>query len=181
MRFLGTDHHEVHCTGQEIGRVFPDVIWHTEKPILRTAPAPLYILSGLVRRHGYKVVLTGEGSDEMLGGYDIFKEAKIRRFVAAHPESRTRPLLLKRLYPYLEGLQAVSSPYLKAFFEAGAGDTRNPFFSHMPRWQSTSRLKMLFAGDVRAEIGSYDACQEMGERLPADYPRWDGLGQAQYP
>ena len=39
---------------------------------------------------------------------------------------------------------------------------------------------MLFAGDVRAEIGSYDACQEMGERLPADYPRWDGLGQAQY-
>jgi len=36
----------------------------------------LYVLSGLVRRHGYKVVLTGEGSDEMLGGYDIFRKPR---------------------------------------------------------------------------------------------------------
>ena len=46
-------------------------------------PAPLYLLSRLVRENGYKVVLTGEGADEVLGGYDIFKEAKIRRFWAA--------------------------------------------------------------------------------------------------
>ena len=43
----------------------------------------MFILSRLVRERGYKVVLTGEGSDEILGGYDIFKEVKLRRFWAS--------------------------------------------------------------------------------------------------
>jgi len=85
------DHHETVCRAEDIGRVFPEVIWHTEQPIVRTAPAPLYLLSRLVRANGYKVVLTGEGSDEVLGGYDIFKEAKIRRHWARFPASRRRP------------------------------------------------------------------------------------------
>ena len=63
-------------------RAFPTVIRHAERPILRTAPAPLELLSGLVREEGFKVVLTGEGADEVFGGYDIFKEAKLRRFCA---------------------------------------------------------------------------------------------------
>ena len=44
------------------GGVFPEVVRHTEQPILRTAPAPLYLLSGLVRDGGTKVVVTGEGA-----------------------------------------------------------------------------------------------------------------------
>jgi asparagine synthase (glutamine-hydrolysing) len=180
VRFLGTEHQEARCTHDDIARVFPDVVWHTEKPILRTAPAPLYMLSGLVRQHGYKVVLTGEGADEMLGGYDIFKEAKIRRFVAARPESRIRPLLLKRLYPYLENLQAQPGAYLKAFFDVRPGETDSEFFSHTPRWNLTSRLKMLFADPLRAEIGSYDGYAELRAQLPSGYSRWDGFGQAQY-
>lgn len=72
VRFLDTDHQEVQCSSAQIGAALPEVIWHTEKPILRTAPVPLYLLSGLVRDSGYKVVITGEGSDEILGGYDIF-------------------------------------------------------------------------------------------------------------
>jgi len=96
-RALGVERLEVRCADEAIGRVFARVIWQTERPILRTAPAPLYILSSLVRDNGYKVVLSGEGSDEMLGGYDLFKEAKIRRFWAACPDSKIRPLLLKRL------------------------------------------------------------------------------------
>ena len=113
---LGTDHHSVRCSDRQIGELFPQVIWHAEAPLVRTAPAPLYLLSGLVRENGYKVVLTGEGADEVLGGYDIFKEAKIRRFWAAAPDSRRRPLLLQRLYPYLDNLQRLSPAYLQRFF-----------------------------------------------------------------
>jgi asparagine synthase (glutamine-hydrolysing) len=180
IRFLGTTHQEVRVTGDDIGQVFPDVIWHTETPILRTAPAPLYILSGLVRRDGYKVVLTGEGSDEMLGGYDIFKEAKIRRFWAAHPESTMRPLLLRRLYPYLPNLQAQPGAYLQAFFHARPDDIQGEFFSHLPRWELTSKLKMLFSGAVRSQIGSYDGYAELRSLLPPGYAQWDGFCQAQY-
>src|SRR5207249_10931100 len=115
------------CAYSDISRVFPDVIWHCEKPILRTAPAPLFLLSRLARDDGYKVVLTGEGSDEFLGGYDIFKEAKIRRFWAGNIASRYRPLLLKRLYPYIQNLQAQSHDYLKAFFYVKSADLSNPF------------------------------------------------------
>ena len=180
VRFLGTHHQEVRCTPADIGRVFPDVVWHTERPILRTAPAPLYILSGLVRKHGYKVVLTGEGSDEMLGGYDIFKEAKIRRFCAARPDSRRRPLLLKRLYPYLGNLQSQSGAYLQAFFGARRDETGDEFFSHLPRWRLTSKLKALFSDEVRAEIGPYDGLAELRDVLPSGYSGWDSFCQAQY-
>ena len=70
VRFLGTEHCDFRCSYHDIGRVFPEVVWHAERPLLRTAPAPMFLLSALVRRHGYKVVLTGEGADEMFGGYD---------------------------------------------------------------------------------------------------------------
>jgi asparagine synthase (glutamine-hydrolysing) len=99
VRSLGTDHRSIRCTEKDIGEVFPKVIWHTETPILRTAPAPLFMLSGLVRENTFKVVLTGEGSDEIFAGYDIFKEDRVRRFWARKPESRMRPRLLRRLYP----------------------------------------------------------------------------------
>jgi len=180
VRFLDTNHQDVRCTCEDIGQVFPDVIWHTEKPILRTAPAPLYILSGLVREHGYKVVLTGEGSDEMLGGYDIFKEAKIRRFCMNHPESKIRPLLFRRLYPYLQNLQGQSNAYLQAFFRVRSDETKNEFFSHLPRWQLTSKLKSFFSDDVSSQTASYDTYEELRALLPQAYSRWDGFCQAQY-
>ncbi len=180
IHFLETDHHEVRCTPRDIGRIFPEVVWHMEKPVLRTAPAPLYLLSKLVRDNGYKVVLTGEGSDEMLGGYDIFKETKIRRFWGAYPKSKIRPLLLKRLYPYLQNLKTQSDAYLQAFFHVKAEDMSDPFFSHLPRWDLTSRTKMFFSEDVKSRLEACDAYAEMKRLLPVGYAEWDGFSQAQY-
>ena len=78
---LGTDHHEVHVGRDDIAEVFGDVVEHAERPLLRTAPAPLFLLARRVREHGIKVVLTGEGADEMFAGYDLFREGKVRRSV----------------------------------------------------------------------------------------------------
>jgi len=89
--YLGTDHHIVHCDYQEIGSSLPEVVWHTETPILRTAPIPMFLLSKLVREHHFKVVMTGEGADEFLAGYDIFKEMKVRRFWAKIPAPKFDP------------------------------------------------------------------------------------------
>src|SRR4029077_18825146 len=131
-KFLGTQHSCVTCSSADVARVFPDVIRSAEQPIVRTAPAPMFLLSRLVHESGFKVVLTGEGADEVLGGYDIFKEAKIRRFWGMQPDSQRRPLLLRKLYPYMQDLQSQSQAYLKMFFRAGPEDLQNPFFSHLP-------------------------------------------------
>ena len=180
VRALGTEHFDFRCSHGDIGRVFPDVVWHAEKPILRTAPAPMFLLSALVRQHGYKVVLSGEGADEMFGGYDLFKEAKIRRFWAARPDSRLRPLLLKRLYPYLPQLQTQSPEYLKAFFGMTPEECADPLFSHLPRFALTSRVKAFLSGDVKAHLADYDGYADLRARLPESYRRWDGFSQAQY-
>ncbi len=178
--FLETDHQEVRCSCEDIGSVFPAVIWHTERPILRTAPAPLYILSELVRAHGYKVVLTGEGADEMFGGYDIFKEAKIRTFCAAHPQSTTRPLLFRRLYPYQPYLQGQSDAYLRAFFHVRPHELKSEFFSHLPRWELTSKLKTFFSEDIKSQVRLHDAYADLRSTLPPGYSSWDGFCRAQY-
>ena len=177
---LETDHEAIKCTSADIGRVFPEVIWHAEKPVLRTAPAPMFLLSKLVRDRDYKVVLTGEGSDEIFGGYDIFKEAKVRRFWSRFPESRVRPLLLRRLYPYMDNIQAQPEAYLRAFFRTSAEDCADQFFSHLPRWGLTSKLKLFYSEDFRARVKSYDPIAELRGRLPASYDGWDGFTRAQY-
>jgi asparagine synthase (glutamine-hydrolysing) len=180
VRFLDTEHQDIRCTKNQIAEVFPDVIWHTEKPVLRTAPAPLYLLSRQVRQSGYKVVVTGEGADEMLGGYDIFKETKIRRFWESQPDSKMRPLLLRRLYPYLENIQNQPDAYRKAFFHIHVDRDLEPFFSHIPRWQLTANLKTLFSDSVRAEIGGDTGHSKIRARLPKSYASWDSFRQAQY-
>ena len=180
VRFLHTDHRDFRCSSVDIGRVFPEVVWHAETPILRTAPAPMFLLSALVRREGYKVVLTGEGADEMFGGYDVFKEAKIRRFCATRPDSRIRPLLLKRLYPYLPQMQSQSPEYLRAFFDVRADDCANPFFSHLPRWNLTAKLKLFLSPELKAHLADYDGYADVRSMLPDNYSNWHHFSQAQY-
>jgi asparagine synthase (glutamine-hydrolysing) len=178
--FIGTQHANVRCSYEDIARVFPQVVWHTEQPVIRTAPAPMFLLSQLVNESGFKVVLTGEGADEMFGGYDIFKEAKIRRFWGRNLDSNWRPLLLKRLYPYMENIQRQSPAYLKSFFRIASEDLASPFFSHLPRWELTAKLKMFFSDDVRAQIPKDEALAEIESLLPEGFSSWRPFHQAEY-
>lgn len=180
VNLLGTQHVSVKCSNDDICAAFPRVVWHAETPLLRTAPAPLLALSDLVQRHGRKVVLTGEGADEFFGGYDIFKEAKIRRFWGKRPSSQCRPLLLKRLYPYLQNLQEQPSAYLQAFFRVAPGDLSNELFSHIPRWELTSKLKSFLSRDLKSRLSQYDGRASLERSLPARFGAWNDFSRAQY-
>jgi asparagine synthase (glutamine-hydrolysing) len=149
-RDLGTEHQVVRATHDEIGDVFPDVVWHAETPLLRTAPAPMFLLSRLVRRAGYKVVLTGEGADEFLCGYDLFKEDKVRRFWARQPDSRWRPLLLQRLYQDIARLSQGTGAFLGAFFKDRLTEVECPWYSHLIRWRNTRRAMRFFSPALQA-------------------------------
>ncbi len=177
---LGLDHSTAFCRDGDIASILPQLIKHTERPIMRTAPAPMLMLSKLVRDNGVKVVMTGEGADEVFAGYDVFKEAKVRRFCAAQPSSKRRPMLLKRLYPYMPRLQGQSQRYLEAFFGAQQSALDDPLYSHLPRFRSSAGAKGFFSRDLREQIGSYDAIADLRDRLPADFMRWHPLSQSQY-
>ena len=178
--FLHTQHSSASCSYNDIAVAFPNVIWHSEQPVLRTAPAPMLLLSRLVRNSGFKVVLTGEGADEILGGYDIFKETKIRQFWGRDLASHWRPLLLKRLYPYMDGIQRQSPAYLKSFFHVTTEDLASPFFSHLPRWELTAKLKMFLSDDVRAETRDVNSLSCLERDLPLTYSSWTALNRAEY-
>ena len=70
-----------------------------ETPLVRTAPVPIYLLAREVNAHDLKVVVTGEGADELFWGYDLFKEVAIR---SRHHDDPERAMeLLGALYPHL--------------------------------------------------------------------------------
>lgn len=178
--YLGTRHIAFTCTRQDIGNYFPDVIWHSEIPILRTAPVPMFCLSRKVRENNIKVVITGEGSDEMLAGYDIFKEAIIRQFWSKQPDSVYRPLLLQKLYPYLAQFKGENKRMLKLFFGYQLQDTASPFYSHILRWRNTSNMQIYFSDDLKAATENYDQINEVSRLLPPGFDNYDVLNKSQW-
>ncbi len=177
---LGTDHQVVQVSHGDIARVFPEVVWHTETALMRTAPAPMFLLSQLVHERGYKVVLTGEGADEFLAGYDIFKEAKIRRFWAREPGATRRPQLFRRLYPEIVRLGASAPAFVKAFFSAGLEETDAPDYSHRIRWRNNHRTHRFFSDEFAAATLEGQAGAGPDMNYPEGFAGWDHLQQAQY-
>lgn len=179
VQHLQTDHSEVFAKNSDIGKYFEDIVYFGERPIFRTAPAPLYLLSKKVREQNFKVVLTGEGADEIFGGYNIFKEAKIRKFWSNNPDSKKRSKLLKKLYPYIFKDKRVFST-LEAFFKTGIEEPEHPFFSHIVRWSNNSKLKNFFSDEFREKIREYNSLDELLLKLPYNFDNWETLSKAQY-
>jgi asparagine synthase (glutamine-hydrolysing) len=180
VRHLQARQSVVRCSRADIGEAFPRTIWHTEAPILRTAPTPLLLLSARVREEGYKVVLTGEGADEVLGGYDLFKEARIRRFWARRPDSRMRPALLKRLHTYLKASPTASPAYSRSFFGQGLEQVASVHFGHMLRWSTTRRTWRFFSRELRDQLQSWEPGAALARHLPPEIDGWPPLCRDQY-
>ncbi len=176
---LNTDHSSITVTNEAVGKAIEKTVFYAEKPLLRSAPAPLFLLSRLVRDENIKVVLTGEGADEIFGGYNIFRENKIRRFWARDPESRMRPLLLAKLYRYINKDPKIFQ-FWKGFFKKGLTDTDNPFYSHMIRWSNTSKIKKFLSPDLTDSFDEDRLYRRLLRRLPENFMEWHPLSRAQY-
>lgn len=178
--YFNTQHSSVTCSPKDISDNFKGVVWHSEAPLLRTAPAPMHILAKSVRDHNIKVVITGEGADELFGGYNIFKETKIKHFWAKDPKSKYRPLLLKKLYPYIPQINKVNSNILKMFFGYKLNETTSPIYSHLLRWHNTSRINNYLSKDYKESIDGYDAISIIEKQLEDKLEDYDYLTKAQW-
>ena len=97
--FLTADRTVVKCTN-EIANQFERMIWHVEMPLQFPLALPLMNLAETARVEGYRVVLTGEGADEIFGGYDCFKADKMRRLLDRPGLRAMRPVIYRQLYKW---------------------------------------------------------------------------------
>lgn len=174
-RALGTRHHVVEIGPDDIAAAFPDVLWHAETPLIRTAPVPLALLAQATRAHGITVVATGEGADELFWGYDLFKETTVRALHRRDPARAAE--LLDGLYPYLDASAARRGPAWRRFF-LEAGDPGDPLFSHQPRIAATSAVRAFYRDEVRAALP--DPLARLRAGLPEGFARWSHLQRAAY-
>jgi len=175
---VGSQHAVELISGHRVAEAFPEAVAHAETPLVRTAPVPMYLLARLARDRGITVVLTGEGSDELFLGYDLFKEVAVRLFCLRQPQSSWRPRLFDRLYPYLAESARGGEFWRRAFLDAGSPD--DPLFSHMPRFLLTSRIKDFYAPEFAAAAARGDALQSLREALPPRFASWSPLNRAAY-
>lgn len=106
--YIGTVHHEVHFTIQEALDAIDDVIYHLETYDITTvrASTPMYLLSRVIKSMGIKMVLSGEGSDELFGGYLYFHKAPNPK---EFHEETVRKLSKLHLYDCLRANKALAA------------------------------------------------------------------------
>jgi len=178
---FGFEHSSVHIRPADVSEHFRQVVFHAETPLFRTAPAPLFLLSKQVHEDGIKVVTTGEGADEILLGYDLFREVAIRKFWARQPESKWRGSLFRRLYAYLP--QYRDPRYLNLlldFYKGTLRDNDDPHYGMAVRWNNGKALEVFLSPDMRDWATSYDPIEELERWLPTGYTEADDIARAQY-
>jgi asparagine synthase (glutamine-hydrolysing) len=154
------------------------VVYHTERVLFRTAPLPLYLLSRHVQAAGVKVVLTGEGADEIFWGYPVFKEAKLRQFWRRNPQSTWRPLLLERIFPFMPQyshryIHLLIDSYRRSLPDSGMLDT------HWSRIASCRHQKKFYSREFKDRLDGYDALGEFESSLREDLEQVEYLRRAQ--
>ena len=165
-RRVGASYHPIPITGREIADAYADAVWHAETQMFNGHGVAKYLLSRAVRDAGIKVVFTGEGADEMLGGYPYFRvdalndnssfsaaerDALIDQMVGANPA--TRALLMPT---------QVSSPEMKAI-ERRLGWLPATLNVGAAMINGTAQL---FRADLAVRVQGYRPMMSALDRLP---------------
>jgi len=178
---INSEHYSVNITYEKIDRAFPDAVYHFERPVFRTAPVPLFMLSEIVRKNDIKVVLTGEGADEVLWGYDSYKELKLLEFWSKFPDSKIRPQLIKKLYPHLSHYNDENQyGMMRMFYEDFLNDYDNKLASLNIRIHNNKIMQNYFNKDYNIEFDKNNLIREMSEWLPDNYDSFSLLQRNQY-
>jgi len=180
-KFLGTNHNTLKISKNDISNNFLETIHAAETFLFRTAPVPMYLLSKFVKTKGHKVFFTGEGADEILFGYDIFFETKIRKFWAKEKNSKSRFLLFKKLYNYLP--QFKNSRYfrlIKDFYRTSLDVENDLFYSHFVRWTQYNYMSSYFNLNDSSKFSADILLEKYFETLPKGFTDLSLLRRAQY-
>jgi asparagine synthase (glutamine-hydrolysing) len=156
---VGANFYAIPVKQSDIAENFTDAIWHSETLFSNGHGVSKFLLSRAVRDAGYKVVYTGEGSDEILGGYVHF-----RTDMLAHNTQGQDPAELQRLLKQLEAANAVSRGLLIPPGKSGAMDSVQRLLGFVPSCfkvfdaQGQQRLG-LFSDTFKARFNGRDSAR----------------------
>jgi len=178
---LHSELHTLTIDDSDIEDNFETAVIHGERPMFRTASVPLWLLARVVRQEGIRVVLTGEGADEVLWGYDSFKEIKLLRFWAMHPESTLRPQLIRALYRHLPHYKDPTTfGFLRMFYEGFLKSFDNALVGLNMRVHNNRILTAFMRPEHRAKMDDHWILGRVEEALPARQRSWTLLQRNQY-
>jgi asparagine synthase (glutamine-hydrolysing) len=128
-RAINADAHEVVIGPGDFFGALPKLVWHEDEPIAHPSSIPLYFVSALARQH-VKVVLTGEGSDELLAGYGKYPRALLNWRAGAVYSRLVPPILRRRVARLLPHLPARLGRYARRSFLSVAHTPAATFFDN---------------------------------------------------
>jgi asparagine synthase (glutamine-hydrolysing) len=145
-----TEHHEITITPEQFFAELPNLIWHEDEPLGFVASVPLYFVSRLAQNH-VKVVLTGEGSDEILAGYGRYAKAVSLLQYGEKYESLTPSFFRSAVKTGVATLPASLNQKLKRTFLTRQSDIENLFFDNFAIFTKAMQEK-LFSAETKARI-----------------------------
>lgn len=147
---FGTDHHETILSPASFLDLIPTFIYHMDEPVSDGASIPLYVVSALAAKH-VKVVMSGEGADELFGGYSIY------RYMSLLEKYRRVPAAARHLVDWFLGrLPVVGTKFSK--YTALAGLPLSERYLG-PRMYDRTQRAALYSDSLRDELQGFDRHQ----------------------
>ena len=165
-RHVGASYHPIPITGREIADAYPDAVWHSETQMFNGHGVAKYLLSRAVRDAGIKVVFTGEGADEMLGGYPYFRIDALNGNPSLSAAERS--VLMDQMLGANPATRAILMPTRVDNPETKAIERR---LGWLPATLNVSAAMMngvahLFRDDLAVRLQGYQPLQSALDRLP---------------
>ncbi len=148
-----TDHHEVIVSPEEFFAAIPKLIWHEDEPLAHDSSVPLYYVSKLAARH-VKVVLTGEGSDELMAGYGRYRRTILNLALGKSYNSFTN-----------QGLRRLIRQGIKHSFNGSSlGNKLERTFLFLPANVESLYFEnfAVFSGSMQQELLTREIKEELG-------------------
>lgn len=178
---LGFDHYSVRIDSSTIQERFFDVARFFERPVFRTAPVPMFLLSEEVRKQGISVVLTGEAADEILFGYDTYRELNMLSGWKAGMSDNDIQQFLRGLYPHLSHYQDENQlGFLKIYYEGFLDRFSGPLAGLAMRVGNNQILAKMFNKDWGLEFDYHSLADKIDSLTPDYVKEWDLLRRNQY-
>jgi len=167
-RHFNTEHHEFIVT-PDVCKIVEEIIWHHDEPFADVSSIPTYIVSKMAREH-VTVVLSGDGGDELFGGYDRYLVDRTREVFGRIPRFLRRNLMLRasRAIP--------RATYGKNFLRNIALDSDARYVDSVSYFDEDAKRNLLSL-DVRRWLAGHDSCDEFRRLLavPHSSERLDHL------